>query len=295
MGLNYATIRHLIDFSHATSSRPDRAAVTLARQGVHVHPHEIQKLKELYRGDRRIRAFLETYRWGEYAERFLKDALGFAKADSIDADDYEGSSLTYDLSNPLPQNLWGAYDLVIDGGTLEHVFNVPVAFANAMKLARIGGGVYLCAPSNNYCGHGFYQFSPELIYRIFNEANGFEIKYVRMGIAGYAGDGFTSCHRVYDVVDPKAISARVGVMSSRQAYIMCLAIRTEDRVPFTSPVLQSDYQRAWNGQQHPVERLKRFDKAIANYLPRAVHMFLHGLYQKYRLSPYNRSFYRRVW
>ena len=31
----------------------------------------------------------------------------------------------------------------------------------------------MSSPANGQCGHGFYQFSPELFYRLF-EANGFD-------------------------------------------------------------------------------------------------------------------------
>jgi hypothetical protein len=45
-------------------------------------------------------------------------------------------------------------------------FNFPVALANAMKMAKIGGHFAARTPANNQCGHGFYQFSPGLFYRI---------------------------------------------------------------------------------------------------------------------------------
>ena len=31
-------------------------------------------------------------------------------------------------------------------------------------------------PANNFFGHGFYQFTPELFFRIFSAANGFEVE-----------------------------------------------------------------------------------------------------------------------
>ena len=64
----------------------------------------------------------------------------------------------------------GQFDVVYDGGTLEHVFNFPVALRNAMELLRPGGRlftIHTCA--NNLCGHGFYQFSRELFYRTLSQ------------------------------------------------------------------------------------------------------------------------------
>ena len=54
------------------------------------------------------------------------------------------------------------------------IFNFPVAIRNLMRMAKVGGQVFLTTPANNFCGHGFYQFSPELAYRIFALENGFE-------------------------------------------------------------------------------------------------------------------------
>lgn len=56
--------------------------------------------------------------------------------------------------------LAGQFDLVIDGGTLEHVFSLPVAVANLMFLARKGGHILSANLANKLCGHGFYQFTP---------------------------------------------------------------------------------------------------------------------------------------
>ena len=41
-------------------------------------------------------------------------------------------------------------------------------------MVKLGGhfiGVY---PIDNFCGHGFYQFLPELFFRCFSQENGFE-------------------------------------------------------------------------------------------------------------------------
>ncbi len=85
------------------------------------------------------------------------------------------ASITQDISKPLRSDLIGQFDLAIDGGTLEHVFNFPAAVANLMRLVKVGGAVYTQNPCNSLAGHGFYQFSPELMYRVFSKQNGFDI------------------------------------------------------------------------------------------------------------------------
>lgn len=114
---------------------------------------------------------------------FLK-MLGSTKIDSLDISDYQGASIVHDLNKPLPQEYECKYDCVIDGGTLEHVFNVAEALVSIMQLLRPGGLFITCTMANNYCGHGFYQFSPELFYRTFSEENGFSVKLCKIYTEG---------------------------------------------------------------------------------------------------------------
>jgi len=48
-------------------------------------------------------------------------------------------------------------------------------------------------PASNLCGHGFYQFSPELFYRALNATNGFEVE--RMIMRDRTGVGMKSATR----------------------------------------------------------------------------------------------------
>ena len=65
---------------------------------------------------------------------------------------------------------------VIDSGTLEHVLNYPVALKHCMELGSLGGHFLAITPANHFFGHGFYQFSPDLFYRVFTLENGFGIQ-----------------------------------------------------------------------------------------------------------------------
>ena len=60
-------------------------------------------------------------------------------------------------------------------GNAQHIFNVPTAFANCMQMIKVGGHFLSMTPCNNFMGHGFYQFSPELFWSVLCEDNGFVI------------------------------------------------------------------------------------------------------------------------
>jgi SAM-dependent methyltransferase len=153
-------------------------AVTVAHLSLFLHPAEVKFFQQSYRANlaQSLIKPLENYKFGDYSDGFLRDFLGVSSLSVTDISSYEGADIIHDLNEPIPENLHGRFDAVIDGGSLEHIFNFPVAIKNLMQLLKIGGSLYLAAPANNLCGHGFYQFSPELMFRVFTKENGFELR-----------------------------------------------------------------------------------------------------------------------
>ena len=82
-----------------------------------------------------------------------------------------------DLNEPLPAELKGAFDIVIDTGTLEHCFNVGNAWRSMCAMVRQGGWLLTTAPLS-MCNHGFWNFSPTAYYDFLTQ-NGFKIKFLR--------------------------------------------------------------------------------------------------------------------
>ena len=68
-----------------------------------------------------------------YAEEFFR-LLGAKQITAIDASDYEGAQVVHDMNRPIPDSLADSFDLVLDGETLEHVFNFPTGIQNAMQM-----------------------------------------------------------------------------------------------------------------------------------------------------------------
>jgi len=177
-----------------------------------------------------------------YADSFFR-ALGARTLRAMDASTYEGADIVHDLNRPIPAELEEQFTFVFDGGTTEHVFNFPVAIENAMRMLEVGGhfiGVTIC---NNFAGHGFYQFSPELFFRVFSPANGFRVRGVYVFESRQAGldDGI-----MLRVVDPAELRRRVLLRNSQETFVAVWAERT-GRVPiFAEPPQQSDYVESWD-------------------------------------------------
>ena len=119
---------------------------------------------------------MRGYVWDDYFESYLARMFDCRSIASIDASSFEGAEIIHDMNRPISTELESKFDLVVDGGSLEHIFNFPVAVSNLMRMAVVGGFVMTSNPANNLCGHGFYQLSPELMYRSFSAKNGFRIQ-----------------------------------------------------------------------------------------------------------------------
>jgi hypothetical protein len=263
MGILYADARHLLE---RRKGRLGGRAITLGRLCTFFHPGDLKKLRKLAPVDHAADKWFKSYEWGQFADNFFRDVLKFDSLDSMDVSDYEGATIVHDLSEPVPQMYVGRFDLAMDGGTLEHVFNFPQAMANLMKLAKLGGDVYMVGPCNNLCGHGFYQFSPELIHRVFSGSNGFEPLFVRIAKAKYLSVELTTNHAVYDVHDPDIVCRRVTLITSSPVLIMAMAKRVSDVEPFKQKMLQSDYVAKWRGKQSS-SRLRKLKQTVREKMP----------------------------
>jgi hypothetical protein len=177
-----------------------------------------------------------------YADGLL-GALGATSVEALDASPYEGATRLHDLNEPVPAAWHEQYDLVFDGGTLEHVFNMPTALKNAMQMLKPMGRFVSVTVPNNWCGHGFYQFSPELFFRACSPANGFSI--VEMYFADLEGRHF------HQVIDPAAAGERVQLWTSEPVFLLVHARRDAVRDVFASAPQQSDYVTDWAAGRAP--------------------------------------------
>jgi SAM-dependent methyltransferase len=111
---------------------------------------------------------------GFVSDRSLLKSLGFSDVVRVDVSDYEHCDELLDLNSPeTPAHLHGKFDVVLDSGTIEHVFNLPAALRHCCRLVRPGGRIIHLTPSSNCVEHGFYSVSPTLFHDFYG-ANGFE-------------------------------------------------------------------------------------------------------------------------
>jgi SAM-dependent methyltransferase len=243
MGLSWHEAKAFIEL-HQTQGPLGRTA-TLGRQALYVSH---SRLASLLKGWAAGRQFIAEWPKGEgapYADKFFR-LLGATEVVSFDNSDYEGASVVHDMNSPIPPHCRGAFDFVYDGGTLEHIFNFPQAIRNCMDLLKVGGTFVTSTPANNFMGHGFYQFSPELFFRLFCPENGFRLGRMLAFEYGLAGAR-------YEVEDPKNLRRRVELTATGARIHLWVEARKVEAQPGELTLLpqQSDYSTQW--ERHPAQ------------------------------------------
>lgn len=173
-----------------------------------------------------------------FAEPFIR-VLGGDKVVSFDASSYENATYIHDMNVPVSAEFKDKYSAVLDGGSLEHVFNFPIAIKNCMEMIKVGGHYLGITPVNNFMGHGFYQFSPELYYRVFSEQNGFKVENMVI-FEDKPGAPWQT------LTDPEVLRKRVELVNSIPTYILIHAVKLKEKNIFETVPQQSDYSAAWN-------------------------------------------------
>jgi hypothetical protein len=89
--------------------------------------------------------------------RYIKDdaffgLLGVDMLKSLDWSDYEGAAIIHDLNKPLPPELEGVADVIIDGSTLDNVWNPALALQSLTRMLRPGGRLFTINMGSDHYG-----------------------------------------------------------------------------------------------------------------------------------------------
>jgi hypothetical protein len=215
MGIDTHTLNFL---TYCARRKPFGRTATIGRQAIHV----------------------EELGYGTYCEDLFRSRFGAHVVESFDNSSYESATHVVDMNTPLPN--CATYDTVFDGGCLEHVFDVAQGLENVSTLCAEGGRIIHVLPANNYCGHGFWQFSPELFFSLYDASHGY--RDTEVFLVDLSDD-----RHWYRVRRPEA-GRRVNVNSRHPAVIMVVTERAAG--PFSHVgVQQSDYVYLWSNDGPP--------------------------------------------
>lgn len=237
MGVDVAVLKTLLEDYNERGAFGD--LLQLGRQGIYIQDRDRGIADDLVRSSGLGASLAEITGGHAWADEHLFTRLGARTCLASDASTYEGAKLVHDFNDPIALEWHQRFDVVIDSGTSEHIFNIPTAFANMMKMLRIGGRLITVAGANNFLGHGFYQLSPEFAYRVFSQDNGFKVLSLFLTDPDNPMD-------TQAIPDPAAIGSRneIGRTKSR-TYMISIARKLMHMEPFARWPQQSDYLNVW--------------------------------------------------
>lgn len=169
--------------------------------------------------------------------------LGFGEIETMDFAAYEGPSIEQDLNEPVPEHLHNQFDFIFDGGTIEHVFNVPQALMNVYLMLKPGGRFVSANGMNGWVGHGMYQFNPEMVWTFWKRKCQ-SIVHLCMGLAKIPGQ-----HKPLHFPDAAETGIRLrlkGRIPEGRVYLYYEVEKTNLGLVDGS-ALQSDYEVKWAG------------------------------------------------
>ena len=149
-------------------------AIILGRQKLHLSERRMQRFLKVM-GRRGIPLTEEEITQEDGFSEKLFTRLGYPRMEAMDFTAKEGAEHIHDLNKPLPKPLHGQFDLVIDGGTTEHIFQIGTALDTCHKLLKPGGVVMSFVSCDGWFGHGFFQTGPDVPWRYWHHARGYEM------------------------------------------------------------------------------------------------------------------------
>jgi len=256
MGLARGAIALLLEEARA---RPFAGRVaTLGRQTIYATGREVAA--QFRKFDVPARAAIDP-KSPELDDTLIFRALGFDELHSLDYSDFEGATHVVDLNRlGLPDQLVGYFDVVLDSGTLEHVFHVPNALANVVSMAKVGGRIIFLAPSSNHLDHGFYMFSPTFFSDYF-AANGFRIE--KLYVVRYSGD-MDAMWDAYEYEPGGWRDLHIGGLDDAPYAIFVVATKTAHATSGVVPQqgYYADSSAAYQGSQLAKPRVPRSPQAL---------------------------------
>ena len=185
MGLTAYLLGELVDLKRAGAIAGPRVIEIGAHQLSNLFLRADAELDELYRlcGTSRVTLGSEADKDAPGGMEMIRPAsplsapfwqsLGF----TYTAFEYEGryGVTAFDLNrDALPPEMRGAFDLLINAGTTEHVFDQDHAFRTIHDLMAPNGIMIHTGPSHGWALHGFYQYGLKFFWNLC-AANDYEI------------------------------------------------------------------------------------------------------------------------
>lgn len=273
MGMSRGTIKLLM--REGNRERYSGSLLTIGRQGIWVRSARdirrwAKEMKFLLNPDVEIAL--------PVTDTDLFSSMGFHSIDSLDYSDYESCTIMHDLNRDVAPELHNRFDLIFDGGSSEHIFNLPKVLENYSKMLKTGGRIIHSLPSSNHVDHGFYMFSPTLLWDYYSN-NNWEIKdslFFR-----YTRNHYRGLWEIYNYKPGCLDKLSLGALDGRP-YGIFFVIKKTEKSTFGAPIQQGAYSKTWkrtlNQDGNVFRTNSRWKKRMISVLPERVRPVLRPIY-----------------
>lgn len=287
MGLNYADFKLLKATNCIASSTFNNSCNLLMLGRLKVTLSENQKKncsKEFN---------LDLNSFSGYAEKLLLE-MGCTGVKSLDYSDFEGSDIVWNLNqsifqSPSNSELMDTYDIILDFGTTEHVFNPAQSVANSISMLKKNGRLVITLPITGSVDHGLYQFAPNWFYAMESESFKLERLYFfenqskRNKILIWDGLDINFQEHIDGTFDG---SYRASLFQYLNAPIYSFAIfQKKDNInekDFVENTHQRLYANWWKGKFQHLDNKKSFKNELKNFIHNNLNsLFKHSIYKNY--------------
>lgn len=204
--------------------------------------------------------------------------LGVEKAEAMDISDYEKAEYLCDLNRPVPSELAGRFDAILDFGTIEHIFDVRQTLTNISRMLKPGGRILHCVGTTNRIGHGFYMFSPCLFYDYYL-ANQFADTRAYLVEGGRWNSSFEK-KKLYEYAYNSNCDLETGFQSCRAISVFFVARKTKESTGDAVPI-QHQFMDRFTASRQGVSASK--SNAFKSYLKQQAPSFLRTWHRRWQI------------
>jgi SAM-dependent methyltransferase len=172
MGISFISAMFLA--RHSASVKEAKRGIILGRQKLHLNGRKLDRFLKGAMAQGFDIGVDDVVQPDGFTEKLFL-SLGYPQMEAMDFNDKEGAQHIHDLNRAVPASLKAKFDLVIDGGTTEHIFHIGQAIENCFAMLKPGGVMMSFVACDGWFGHGFFQTGPDVPWRYWHHARGCEM------------------------------------------------------------------------------------------------------------------------
>jgi hypothetical protein len=214
-------------------------------------------------------------------DRALFQLLGVPRVKALDHSDYEGAEIIHDLTKPVPPELRNIADFIVDGSTLDNVFDPATVIRNFAEMLRPGGRLLTLNVFSNH--YEPYAMLPPLWFLDYFVVNGFADCKVYIVVCTTPPNVFTIDTEV--LLDP---ARQVSAFASPHEMSTLVLAEKGERSTFHVNPSQQHYRspQDWARYRESLQRMKhnprphiaRSNGDIAFFDVKAGHLFMNATF-----------------